>query len=121
MQYDGKNLLWQRHYSFWQQIQDVNLTEIWKNTNLYVLIFWGEYDIEAFSQSEHQTIVDIVNRYNSGKGTFKKLNATTHQFFTTTSILEGVKQKSDMSYMGKNFNPAIIDETDKWIKEIIKK
>jgi len=118
-QFDGKDKIYGRNYKFWQQLQDVNQTNALKNSNAHVLSIWSSADIEAFSENEHKTIVDIVNYYHKGKGTYIKLPNTTHAFVKVKSIKEGVKNHSNYKFITSNFNPEIIEITHSWIQKII--
>jgi uncharacterized protein len=43
-----------RHYTFWQQLQDKNLTEAWKNAGTYTFAIYGEADIAAINYKGHE-------------------------------------------------------------------
>ena len=123
MEYDGGTHIWTRDYNYWQQIQDVNLTDYWAGIKSNVLIIWGEFDFEAFSRFDHELIVNTVNQNNPGKGTFIMLEKTDHAF----SVVDSYKQDADLmqsgqysKYIRDNFNGKLIEEIDKWIKSIIK-
>lgn len=122
MEYDGKNHLWSRDYKYWQQIQDVNLTDYWSKVKSNVFVIWGECDFEAFSRFDHELAVDIVNQNNPGKGTFFMLPNTDHAFAKVESVkkdAELMKTGQYSKYMKENFNPQLIEEIDKWVKTII--
>ena len=123
MQYDGSTQIWTRDYHYWQQIQDVNLTDYWASIKSNVLVIWGEFDFEAFSRFDHESIIEIVNQNNPGKGTFIMLEKTDHAF----AIVDSYKQDADLmqsgqysKYIRENFNGKLIEEIDNWIKLIIK-
>jgi len=118
MQFDGKDRIWDRNYKYWQQIDDLNQPELLKKSEANVLSIWSTADFEAFSEQEHKTIVDIVNFYHPGKGTYLKLENTTHAFAKVKSMEDGLENRN-YKYIINNFNPAIVDETDKWIQRIL--
>lgn len=120
MQFDGKDRIWDRNYKYWQQIDDLNQPKALKNSNAFVLCIWSSADFEAFSEEEHKTIVDIVNYYHPGNGTYLRLENTTHAFAKVKSMKDGLENHS-YEYIIKNFNPEVVDETDKWIQNIIQK
>lgn len=118
MEYDGSDHIWSRHYSYWQQLQNQNMAEIWKNNNENVLVVRGEGDFEAFSTAEHQTIVDMVNFYHPGKATFKLIPNMDHSFAKSKTPVESHKNSRTKGYYYNNFNDDIIEITDEWIKKL---
>jgi uncharacterized protein len=115
MEYDGNDHVWARHYTFWQELQDVNQAELLKNYNGYVMAIRGSGDFEAFSSEDHQKIADIVNTYHPGKGIFKLIPNMDHAFAKSNTPEESVKNGQISGYYYNNFNDAIIDEVDSWI------
>jgi hypothetical protein len=123
MEFDGGTHIWTRDYHYWQQIQDINLTDYWAGIKSNVLVIWGEFDFEAFSRFDHELIIEIVNQNNPKMGNFLVLEKTDHAF----SIVDSYKQDADLmksgqysKYIRENFNGKLIDEIDKWIKSIVK-
>jgi uncharacterized protein len=118
MEYDGGDHVWARHYSFWQQLQDVDQPELWKKFNGYVMTVRGSGDFEAFSSEDHQEIADMVNAYHPGKGTFKLIPNMDHAFAKSETPTDSYKNGQISGYYYNNFNDAIIDEVDSWIKSL---
>ena len=116
---ENEERIWGRNYKAFVQIDDYNLTEYWSKTDADVLVFWADADIEAFSRYDHETIVDVVNRYHPGKGKFIHLKNTTHAFAKVESMQHGIENRN-WKYLTENFNEEIIHKTDEWIKELIK-
>jgi hypothetical protein len=116
LEYDDVDRVWARNYKFWQQLQDLNMPEVWKNVKANVLVIRGEGDIEAFSTEEHETIVKIVNTYNPGKGKFLLIPNMDHGFATSKTPEESYKNKSVPGYYYNSFNPVVIDEISNWIE-----
>lgn len=116
LEYDDADRVWARNYRFWQQLQDLNMPEVWKNVKSNVLVIRGEGDIEAFSTEEHETIVKIVNTYNPGKGKFLLIPNMDHGFSTSRTPEESYRNKSVPGYYYNNFNPVVIDEISNWIE-----
>ena len=119
MQFDGKDRIWDRNYKYWQQIDDLNQPELLKNSDAYVLSIWSSADFEAFSEQDHKTIIDIVNFYHPGKGTYLKLDNTTHAFAKVKSLKDGLENRN-YDYIINNFNHTIVDETHNWIQNILR-
>jgi len=120
-QFDGKDKIYGRNYRYWQQIEDVNQVKALKNSEAYVLSIWNSADIEAFSEEEHKTIVDIVNHYHPGKGTYLKLENTTHSLAKVDSYEHGIENHYNYKFIINNFNTKIVDETHNWIQSVIGK
>jgi pimeloyl-ACP methyl ester carboxylesterase len=111
----NNNQMWGRHYKFWQQLDELNMAQSWRNTNANVLAIWGGADWISFEEDEHTVIADLVNKYHPGKGTYLKLENTNHGFIKMPSMLEGIKLSSP-AYNEEHFNFGLVEETDKWMK-----
>ena len=118
LEWDGNDQIWSRNFTYWQQLQDQNKAETWKDNNENVLIVRGEGDFEAFSTSEHQAIVDLVNFYHTGKATFKLIPNMDHAFSKSKTPEESYRNGQISGYYYNNFNDAIIEVADEWIKSL---
>lgn len=120
-QYIGGDMIFQRHYTFMQQLNDLNLTESWSNVKSHVLSIYGEADFEALNPDAHKAIVNIVNYYHPGKGTFYLLPETNHSFIKVGSMEDGVEARKNgqlRQLMQTSFNYKIIEEIDDWIQSL---
>ena len=120
-QFDGKDKIFMRNYRYWQQLEDAEKAKALKNSNAYVLSIWNSFDLEAFSEQDHKAIIDMVNYYHPGKGTYIKLENTTHSFTKVESMQQGVENHSNYSFIYENFNPEITEITHKWIQSVLQK
>jgi uncharacterized protein len=118
MEYEGGDQVWARNYKFWQELQDLNMPEVWKSVKANVLIIRGEGDFEAFSNKDHEDIVNIVNAYHPGKGKFLLIPNMDHAFATSKTPEESYANMHKPGYYYNNFNDAIIDEISKWIESL---
>lgn len=118
MEYDGGDHIWARHYTFWQQLQDVNQSELYKSFKGKVLAVRGSGDFEAFSSEDHQEIADLVNFYHPGNGTFTLIPNMDHAFAKSDTPEESYKNGQKPGYYYNNFNDAIIEEVDSWINSL---
>jgi uncharacterized protein len=116
MQYNGKDLIWDRHYSYWQELQDFNQADAWKNTDAYALILRGSGDFEAFSNEQHQAIADLINHYHPGKADFVVLPNTDHAFCKSNTPKDSFRNGQTPGYHYNNFNPIIIQTIVEWIE-----
>jgi pimeloyl-ACP methyl ester carboxylesterase len=116
----NSDLMWGRHYKFWQQLDELNMAQNWSKTRSNVLAIWGGADWISFEEDEHTVIANLVNKYHPGKGTYYKLENTNHGFIKMPSMLEGIKLSSP-AYNEQHFNYGLVDETDKWMKDKLSK
>ncbi|HPZ09524.1 MAG TPA: PDZ domain-containing protein [Candidatus Eremiobacteraeota bacterium] len=112
--FDDEEHMYGRHYMFFRQLYDINLSEKWQNANSSVLAIWGESDfVSGFG--DHQLIVDIVNKYYPGKGTLIQIENMDHSFLYARSMSESYHNGNNLS-----FNPVIIETMSQWMKKLIK-
>lgn len=119
LEYNGTDVMWTRHYKFWQQLDEINLAQSWKNTPSYVLSMQGEHDFESYDHFEHQYIADLINSYRPGKAQYLELEKTNHGFVKVPTVEEGqrIVQRGDRAYQDKNFNQDLVEQTDRWMKD----
>ncbi len=123
-EYDGNESIYSRHYSYWQSVCDLNITEAWANTKSYVYSIWGEADLQSLYPTSHMTIVDIVNHYHPGKGEYYQMQDTDHAFLKVGSMKDDAKLYQSGKIREKyatSFNKEIIEITSKWVKDKIDK
>ncbi len=118
MEYTGGDQVWSRNYKFWQELQDLNMPQVWKDIKANVLVIRGEGDFEAFSNKDHEDVVKIVNAYHPGKGKFLLIPNMDHGFATAKDPEDSFQKKSTPGFYYNNFNDAIIDEVSKWIESL---
>lgn len=119
MQFDGKDQIIGRHYTFWQELNDHNLAKAWKNTDANVLSIFGESDIAALKPRDMERIAEIVNHYHPGKAKYYFVPKTNHDMVITGSMLENVKIQMSpgyQAYLDTKFNYQLIDMMDEWIR-----
>lgn len=110
-----------RHYTFWQGLQDRDLTAAWKNAGCATLAMHGECDIQALNSEGAETIASIVNQYHPGKGEFVLLEGTDHGFAKVPPIREYANMRRSGGYNGRylseNFNPKVVSELVRWLND----
>lgn len=110
--FDDETHMYGRHYSFFQELYDINLSEKWKSVNTDVLAIWGEGDFVS-SREDHILIKNMVNYYNPGKGSYLQMKNIDHSFHRVSSMEKSYKQEYE-----EEFNREIIEEIYKWINKI---
>ncbi|MFA5404042.1 MAG: alpha/beta fold hydrolase [Ignavibacteria bacterium] len=118
MEYTGGDQVWSRNYKFWQELQDLNMPQVWKDVKANVLVIRGQGDFEAFTDREHEDIVKIVNTYHPEKGKFLSIPNMDHAFATSKTPEESYVNMHTPGFYYNNFNDAIIDEISKWIESL---
>ncbi|GAB4124481.1 MAG: hypothetical protein OHK0045_24850 [Raineya sp.] len=97
-----------RDTKYWYQLSDLNIAQQWKEYKGYVLSIWGEADKNTM-ESEHQAIVNIVNKNHPKKATFLKISRTDHKMC--------LRNPQD-TYVEKDFNPQVAESIYEWINRV---
>ena len=79
--YDGPEHQYGRPASFFQQLEDLNLSASWQTVEAPVLVMHGEYDW-IMNRDDHELIAEIVNSKQAGRARFVELPKTDHLFMT---------------------------------------
>jgi len=95
---------------YFQQVADVNIRELWMNTNAKVLALHGSSDFVS-SATEHKEIVETVNHYNPGNATYIEIANSDHWgIHTESEIASYSKQQTEL-------NPFPLTTSIKWLKD----
>ena len=111
-----------RDIIFWQTLSNIDLPNLWAQTNTNVLILYGEYDIQSINDSGSKIIVDNVNKNFKGKAIFKQIDKTEHGFVKFESMqnhLNALRTGTYWSHARENYNKEISIETISWMKSKI--
>lgn len=114
----SKGTMFGRHYTFKQEINEVNLTKALKNAAVPLLAIYGEADLPAINPSGARAMVDIVNYYYPGKGTYLFIPETDHGMMKTGTMEEYVKTKHGGQQTAKEpeFNRELPEKVIEWLK-----
>ena len=110
-----------RHYTFWQELQQVSLVNTWLDVKSNVLALYGEFDIQALNPNHIKTIAAIVNTNNPGKAQWKIIKKADHAFVQFDSMDENVNTLNSGAYfqaMMKRYHPGIAKTTIEWMKQL---
>jgi pimeloyl-ACP methyl ester carboxylesterase len=77
--YDAPDGQYGRPAAFYQQLQALNLGELWQNVDVPVLVIRGSRDT-VMSRSDASAIADTVNRVHPGKARYVEVPGMTHGF-----------------------------------------
>jgi uncharacterized protein len=80
---DG-GIIMRRNWRYWQQVDTVNISGLWKNINCFLLLLYGENDTEAFEEKDQWMLADVVNTYNPGAAEYQKLDSVDHNYIKTS-------------------------------------
>ena len=75
--YDAPDGQYGRTAAFYQQLQDLNLGQVWESVNAPVLVIHGSADT-IMSQSDSRAIADIVNRAHPGRASYREIEGADH-------------------------------------------
>jgi pimeloyl-ACP methyl ester carboxylesterase len=99
------------HYTFFQQLADLDLPKAWAKTDAHVLALWGKGDFVA-PGPDHEMIAEAVNSVHPGRGAFRVLDCD-HGFSRSSGFKESIARFSGKSE--GEFNPVIITTLKEWM------
>jgi photosystem II stability/assembly factor-like uncharacterized protein/dienelactone hydrolase len=122
-EYDGKGKIYSRNAEYWRQIQDYPHLENWKNTQAKVLVQFGESDFQAFSEADHQQIVNTVNHFHPGNATLKIYPSTDHFFAKSGTMQEAYNKfaNGQIQQLFDEYNPAVGLSAVQWSNDVLNK
>lgn len=110
------------HYTFFQNLNDVDVLTAYKEVDCPVLSLSGELDLNTANTDWAKEITDVVNFYHPGNGNYLILPQTTHYYHTVPSMdiylqlwEEG---KINEEYYSQYFNSDIAVIVQEWIEKI---
>lgn len=77
--YDSPDGQYGRPAAFYQQLQALNLGEVWQNVRAPVLVIRGGAD-DIMSRADSEAIAQIVNQVRPGNGRYMEIPGMTHGF-----------------------------------------
>jgi uncharacterized protein len=89
--YDSPDGQYGRPASFYQQLQALNLGELWQNVDAPVLVIRGGKDT-VMSRADSSAIAEIVSRAHPGKARYVEVDGMTHGFEVEKKFQAGVIQ-----------------------------
>jgi pimeloyl-ACP methyl ester carboxylesterase len=89
--YDSPDGQYGRPAAFYQQLQALNLGEVWQRVNAPVLVIRGTGD-SIMSQADSEAIVRIVNQAHPGRARYLQIDEMTHGFTVNGKFYDGVIQ-----------------------------
>lgn len=113
---EGSNDMWGRHWSFWPQIDSLNLAQSWQSLSCPVLILHGEADYESCSIVEPMLIKEAVNEVHPGNATMVVVPDLDHFMMKSANWKEARDHFNTQQYNKGNFNEQIARETIKWLQ-----
>lgn len=113
---EGSNDMWGRHWTFWPQIDSLNLAKSWSSLNCPVLVVHGAADYESCSIVEPQLIKATVNAAHPGNATMIVIPELDHFMMKSADWEQARDNFNQQQYNKGNFNYSIAEETIKWLK-----
>jgi len=102
--------LFGRHYTFWHQLDDLDLPSPWTKVDVPVLALWGTSDVAA-TRGDHPRIAETVNARHPGLAEFREVPGTGHGFELSPSMEESMRNG-----MQGEFNRALISICADWMR-----
>ena len=107
-----------RHYSFFRDLNGYDLAKAWKNTNSHVLAIHGSLDIQAINDSWAVQMASLPNKKGL-KSESVVLEGAEHGFMKYDSMADYLKARNDRSYNpsqpGEFYDPRIAKTIIKWL------
>lgn len=109
------------HYSYFQNLNDIDILTAYKNANCPILAIAGEHDIHTIDTRWAKTLADVVNFYRPNTGKSIVIPKTTHHYHTVPSIevYNELRKTGKMTgdYKAEHFNEDVPFVVQKWVKE----
>jgi pimeloyl-ACP methyl ester carboxylesterase len=101
-----------RPAAFYHQLQQLNLSAAWSRVASPTLAVWGEYDV-IMSRTDHQRIVDLVNRNKTGVARLIVVPKMTHFLFVHESIQDAQRDR------GGRFPDTLFAQVNDWLHGVV--
>jgi pimeloyl-ACP methyl ester carboxylesterase len=109
-----------RHYTFFQNLFDLNLPEAWGKVNADVLAMWGKSDFIS-REIDHKMLVENMNKKRAGSARLVELENTDHLFFLAKDFKDSFEIINKLSILPPGFeptsNPKYLDVVLDWLKK----
>jgi len=112
---DDEHLYGVRSLRHVRELHDQNVARAWASLDIPVLALIGEFDIRTLPL-DHEYIAAIVNARHPGNGTWQMLPKMDHGF----ALHQSLKESATHEFVGP-FGEQVVQETVKWIQEILTK
>ena len=121
--FNGEIFYGMHHYSFFHQLNDVNLAQAWKEADCPALSLHGGFDIAAVDSTWAVATARMVNAFRPGQGEYDVIANTTHHYTFVPSYEDYMRMREDgtmnRDYEQEHYNPAIVKRSTVWIKKIL--
>lgn len=114
---EGSNDMWGRHWTFWPQIDSLNLAQSWQAITCPVLVLHGETDYESCSIVEPVLITKTINEKHPGNASMVVVPQLDHFMMKSKNWEEARDNFKTQQYTKGNFNYSIAKETINWLKK----
>jgi dienelactone hydrolase len=115
--WDGGDRVFGRNYRFTQDLAQLPMIRAWRDTRSNVLAMYGESDVVALFDSDHQVIADIADFHRPGSGRYRSFPGTDHGMGvvgTRTELRE--KTRAAAAPPSGPFNPEVAAALVEWIR-----
>jgi alpha-beta hydrolase superfamily lysophospholipase len=114
----SEDTIFGRHFTFFQQLHDVNLARAWKQAATNTLALWGEAEFVT-SREDHDWIAAIVDSTRAGRGKMQVVTDSDHGFSRYDTPADAMKaHAAGPGGTPAPFNPAIIEHLLTWLDAV---
>ncbi len=111
------------HYTYFQSLNDVDILTAYQKIDCPVLALAGAHDLHTINTNWAKDIEDAVNAVRPNEGESKIIAKTTHHYHTIPTMEKYAEMQKDGSldgkYVSEHYNPAIVDHSVQWIKDVL--
>jgi pimeloyl-ACP methyl ester carboxylesterase len=122
LNWDGGERMFGRHYKFAQDLPHQPVIKAWRDTRSNVLALYGESDVVALFDSDHEMIADIAEFRRPGSGRYVQLEGTDHGM-TLVGDRRTLREKTiaEGSPPTGAFNTKVAELLAEWIRSSMAK
>lgn len=113
----GNDLMWGRHWRFWQQIDSLNLNLAWRSLHVPVLILHGGADYIQCSKLEPKLLEEAVNTSRMHLAERHTIPDLDHLCMRSATYEEAVKNLEDKQFLKGNFHTGLLEITMSWLRK----
>lgn len=118
--YDGVDQCINRHYTFWQSINQYDMKAAWKKVTCPVLSMYGAADLAALDETSAKATAELINSGRKKLATFKIIENTDHSLIKVGNKADKVNLLKSQEYkqlIVSNFNTDYFHILNQWINE----
>lgn len=114
--WDGGDNVFGRHWKFDQDLAGLPLLAAWRDADTNVLALYGEADLVALTEDDHELIAEVANHYRPGSGAYRMVPRTGHSMDLVGTPEElRARNREGVQAPPAPFNPEVSRMLAEWI------